>query len=102
MSAEETNTNTNAQNSTNKTSTTEIQQFTAYLLRVVPLATDLNSTNEIEELKQALNEKPTAIDGIKRFLSDPQCVVFFIRVIQHTKGKDVHWNEKSFFTRDGF
>lgn len=87
MSAEETNTNTNAQTSPNKVPTAEIQQFTAYLLRVVPLATDLNSTNEIEEFKQALNEKPAAVEGIKRFLSDPQCVVFFVRVIQQTKGK---------------
>lgn len=87
MSAEEANTNTNAQTSPNKVPAAEIQQFTSYLLRVVPLATDLNSTNEIEELKQALNEKPAAVEGIKRFLSDPQCVVFFVRVIQQTKGK---------------
>lgn len=96
MSSEDTsanNNNNNAQNLGNKVQQTgaspaEIQQFTAYLLRVVPLATDLNSTNEIEEFKRALNEKSSANDGIKRFLSDPQCVVFFIRVIQSGKGKN--------------
>jgi hypothetical protein len=92
MLAEETNANSNTQNSGSKVqpataSAAEIQQFTSYLLRVVPLATDLNATNEIEEFKRALNEKPAAIDGIRRFLSDPQCVVFFIRVIQQGKGK---------------
>jgi hypothetical protein len=92
MLAEETNTNSNTQNSGNKVqsataSPAEIQQFTSYLLRVVPLATDLNSTNEIDEFKRALNEKSSAIDGIRKFLSDPQCVVFFIRIIQQGKGK---------------
>ncbi len=82
----------NTQNLGNKVqpataSSAEIQQFTSYLLRVVPIATDLNSTNEIDEFKRALNEKSSAIDGIRRFLSDPQCVVFFIRVIQQGKGK---------------
>jgi hypothetical protein len=93
MIGEEINTNNNnTLNSGNKVqsataSQAEIQQFTSYLLRVVPLATDLNSTNEIDEFKRALNEKSSAIDGIRRFLSDPQCVVFFIRVIQQGKGK---------------
>ena len=91
MLAEETNTTSNAQSAGNKVqsataSPAEIQQFTAYLLRMVPLATDLNATNEIEEFKRALNEKSSAIDGVKKFLIDPQCVVFFIRVIQQGKG----------------
>ncbi|CAF3346282.1 unnamed protein product [Rotaria sp. Silwood1] len=92
MITEESNTNnSNSQNSAVKVQSTvatpaEIQQFTAYLLRVVPLATDLNSTNEIDLFKRALQEKPTASDGIRRFLSDPQCAVFFIRIIQ--QGKD--------------
>jgi len=93
MSAEEPNANNNTQNLGNKVqpaaaSPAEIQQFTSYLLRVVPLATDLNSTNEFDEFKRALNEKNSATDGIRRFLSDPQCVVFFIRVIQQGKGKN--------------
>jgi hypothetical protein len=92
MSAEEVSMTNNTQNLGNKVqpataSSAEIQQFTSYLLRVVPIATDLNSTNEIDEFKRALNEKSSAIDGIRRFLSDPQCVVFFIRVIQQGKGK---------------
>ena len=92
MLAEETNTNSSAQNPSNKVqsataSPAEIQQFTSYLLRVVPLATDLNSTNETEEFKRALSEKSSAVDGIRKFLTDPQCVVFFIRVIQQGKGK---------------
>lgn len=91
MISEETSTNNNSANAGQKGPTTtaspvEIQQFTSYLLRVVPLATDLNSTNETEEFKRALNEKSSAVDGIRRFLSDPQCVVFFIRVIQQGKG----------------
>lgn len=101
MSAEEAIVSSNTQNSSNKVqqtaaSTTEIQQFTSYLLRVVPLATDLNSTNEFEEFKRALNEKSSAIDGIKRFLSDPQCVVFFIRIIQQGKGKHKNKEKKKF------
>ncbi|CAF1306676.1 unnamed protein product, partial [Adineta ricciae] len=88
MLSDETNTNNNnAPNSTGKMqSTAEIQQFTAYLLRVVPLAADLNSMNETEEFKRALEEKASAIDGVRRFLSDPQCVVLFIRIVQ--PGKD--------------
>lgn len=85
-------TNTNSANSGQKGPSTtaspaEIQQFTSYLLKVVPLATDLNSTNETEEFQRALNEKSVAVDAIRKFLSDPQCVVFFIRVIQQGKGK---------------
>jgi hypothetical protein len=92
MLTEETNANANAQNSGAKVPSTtaspaEIQQFTSYLLRVVPLAADLNSTSETDELKRALSEKTSASDGIRRFLSDPQCAVFFIRVIQQGKGK---------------
>jgi hypothetical protein len=92
MITEETNANSSAQNATTKVqsataSAAEIQQFTSYLLRIIPLATDLNSTNDIEEFQRALDEKPSAIDGIRRFLSDPQCAVFFIRVIQQGKGK---------------
>ncbi|CAF3444145.1 unnamed protein product [Rotaria sp. Silwood2] len=91
MITEESNTNNNSQNSAVKVQPTvatpaEIQQFTSYLLRVVPIATDLNSTSEIDIFKRALQEKTTAIDGIRRFLSDPQCVVFFIRITQ--QGKD--------------
>ncbi|CAF3147711.1 unnamed protein product, partial [Rotaria sp. Silwood2] len=91
MITEESNTNSNSQNSAVKVQPTvatpaEIQQFTSYLLRVVPIATDLNSTSEIDIFKRALQEKTTAIDGIRRFLSDPQCVVFFIRITQ--QGKD--------------
>jgi hypothetical protein len=92
MLTEEANANNNTPNSGGKVqpaaaSPAEIQQFTSYLLRVIPLAADLNSTSEIDELKRALNEKTSAIDGIRRFLSDPQCVVFFIRIIQQGKGK---------------
>lgn len=91
MITEETSTNNNSANAGQKgpattASPAEIQQFTSYLMRVVPLATDLNSTNETEEFKRALNEKSSTVDGIRRFLSDPQCVVFFIRVIQQGKG----------------
>ena len=88
MLSDETNTiNNTAPNSTGKMqATAEIQQFTAYLLRVVPLAADLNSTNETEEFKRALEEKPSAVDGVRRFLSDPQCVVLFIRIVQPGKG----------------
>ncbi|CAF3632269.1 unnamed protein product, partial [Adineta steineri] len=91
MLTEETSATSNNTSTTGKTPSTaaspaEVQQFTSYLLRVVPLAADLNSTNETDEFKRALDEKPTAIDGIRRFLSDPQCIVFFIRIIQ--QGKD--------------
>ncbi|CAF1453141.1 unnamed protein product, partial [Rotaria magnacalcarata] len=91
MLTEETTANSNSPNTVTKiqpaiATSVEIQQFTAYLLRVVPLATDLNSTSEIDAFQHALQEDPSTTDGIRRFLSDPQCVVFFIRIIQ--QGKD--------------
>ena len=68
-------------------STGEIQQFVAYLLRVVPLATDYSSTADVEELKRALHENPTATESIRRFLTDAQCLVFFVRILQQGKGR---------------
>lgn len=91
MLSEETNTNNNTQNSGAKAqpgvaTPAETQHFTSYLLRVVPLAADLNSDSEIDGFKQALQEKPSATDGIRRFLTDPQIAVLIIRVIQQGKG----------------
>jgi hypothetical protein len=91
MLTEETNANSNIPIPAGKVqpaiaSSVEIQQFTSYLLRVVPLTADLNSTNETDEFKRAVDENPSAIDGIRRFLSDPQCIVLFIRIIQPGKG----------------
>lgn len=68
-------------------STGEIQQFVAYLLRVVPLATDYSSTADVEELKRALHENPTTTESIRRFLTDAQCAVFFVRILQQGKGR---------------
>ena len=65
----------------------EIQQFVAYLLRVIPLATDFNSPADVEELKRVLQENPAATESIRRFLTDAQCAVFFIRVLQQGKGR---------------
>lgn len=92
MLTEESNANNNSQSSAAKTqpavaTQAEIQQFTSYLGRIVPLATDLNSTSEIDAFQQALQEKTSATEGLRRFLSDPQCAVFFIRIIQQGKGK---------------
>jgi hypothetical protein len=68
-------------------STGEIQQFMAYLLRVVPLATDYSSTADVEELKRALHENPAVTESIRRFLTDAQCAVFFVRILQQGKGR---------------
>ena len=92
MSTEQSPTNSNTQNLDVKLQPTvaisaEIQQFISYLLRVVPLAIDLNSANETNAFERTLQETASAIDGIRRFLSDAQCIVFFIRVIQQGKGR---------------
>ena len=91
MLTDETNSASNVSSSPTKAPTAtavEIQQFIAYLLRVVPLATDLNATSDVDELKRALNEKTSSTEGIRRFLTDPQCAIFLIRVLQQGKGND--------------
>jgi hypothetical protein len=88
MSTDETNTSLTPANTINKVqSTGEIQQFLSYLLRVIPLATDLHSSNDIDELKRTLNEKTSAIDSVRRFLIDPQCAILFIQILQQGKGR---------------
>ena len=91
MSSDETNPNANGGSSATKTlSAAELQQFCSYLLRVVPLATDFNSPSDVDELKRALNDKPSTMESIRRFLVDPQCAVFFVRILQTGKGKSTN------------
>ena len=91
MLTDETISASNVSSSPTKTPTitaVEIQQFIAYLLRVVPLATDLNVPSDVDELKRALNEKASSTDSIRRFLSDPQCAILLVRVLQQGKGNE--------------
>jgi hypothetical protein len=84
MSADETTATASGKFPTNGA---EMQQFLAYLYRVVPLTTDFNSDSDVEELKRALDEKSSTMEMLRRFLSEPQCAVIFIRVLQQGKGK---------------
>ena len=64
---------TSSTNSAGKTSPViEVQPFLAYLQRIIPLATDLNSQTDLEELQRALNENSTTLENVRRFLTDPQ------------------------------
>ncbi|CAF0789670.1 unnamed protein product [Didymodactylos carnosus] len=70
----------------------EIQQFSDYLVRVVPLAVDLNS-QETDEFKQVLIDKKIVTECIKKFIGDPQCAVLFIKIITTGKEDDQNSNE---------
>lgn len=67
-------------------STAEIQPFLSYLQRIIPMATDFSSKSDVDELNHALSENSPTLEIVRRFLTDPQCAVFFIRITQQGKG----------------